>query len=44
MEVKFTELKNGKISQMERSNNIPIRKGNGTTTWKFENIKEKERF
>lgn len=44
MELKFTELKKGKRSQTERSNNIPIRKGNGKTTWKFENIKDKERF
>lgn len=44
MELKFTELKKGKLSQMERSNNIPIRKGNGEITWKFENIKDKERF
>lgn len=44
MELKFTELKKGKRSQMERCNNIPIRKGNGKNTWKFENIKDKERF
>lgn len=47
MEIKFTELKKVKRSQIERSNNISIRKGNRKTTCdyksrKFKNIKDKK--
>lgn len=49
MKISFTELNKGKISQIKRSNNVPIRKQNGKTTcedesMKFKNIKDKGRF